>query len=74
MIFQISGPCSSAFGEVLAAQLATYLAVLFHLKSFILKGDFLIIIMALQNILIIQDSRIFSLIYDIVDSIPTSSS
>lgn len=73
MIFQISGPCSSAFEKVLAAQLATSLAVLFHHKSFILKGDSLIVIMALQNPLIIQESRIFSLIYDIIDSIPTSS-
>lgn len=74
MVSQISGPCFPAFGEALIAQLAVSLAISLQIDCFILERNSLIVIMALQNPLIIQDWRISSLILDIIDSISASFS
>jgi hypothetical protein len=68
----INGPCFPTFGEALTVQLATSLTISLQIDCFILKGDSLIVIMALQNPLIIQDWIIYSLIANINDSIPAS--
>jgi hypothetical protein len=53
MIFQIRAPCPPNIGEALDAQLAASLAVFLQIGCFILEGDSLVVIMALQNPFII---------------------
>jgi hypothetical protein len=56
ILFQlISPPCTTVYGEVLAALLATKLALSLHAPSFILEGDSITVTLALQNPLITQD-------------------
>lgn len=69
----ISSPCFALYGEATAALLAVCLVVSLGLYSFILKGDFLNVTMALQHPAITTDRRIASTISNIHSTIlPTA--
>lgn len=71
---KISRPCHPNYGEALATCLAGTMISSLNLNRFIIEGDSQIVILALQNSSLFQDWRISSLIFDFLDSIPTSSS
>jgi hypothetical protein len=74
MISQISPSYSPNMGEALATHLAVSLAFSLGLDCFILKGDSEVVFLALRHPNSSSDWRISSIIDDIIDSIPFSSS
>jgi hypothetical protein len=72
--YLISPQCTAIYGETLAALLAVRLALSLRTTSFILKGDSLTIILALQNSTISQGWRIASTNSHIHSFIPPTTS
>jgi hypothetical protein len=71
---KISPPCDPTYGEALAMSLAVSLAVSLNISKFILEGDSLIVIMALQHPSLVLDWKIENIIADSIAMIPPSSS
>jgi hypothetical protein len=71
-VSQISPPCSSSYGEAQGALLVASLASL-HLSQFVIEGDSLIVIYALQFPAIIIDWQIEQLFKDTLALFPPSS-
>jgi hypothetical protein len=69
-VTQVSQPCHQNMGEALFARLAVSLAISLRLNHFIIEGDSLIVILALQDPSFTQDWRISSTI----ESIPPDCS
>ncbi|GLT53027.1 hypothetical protein SLA2020_263250 [Shorea laevis] len=72
-ISQFNPTCDPTFGEALAARLAASLAVSLSLPVFILEGDSLSVILALQSPLLSKDWKIADLISDTLSLLPVSS-
>jgi hypothetical protein len=70
---QVSPPCTPNYGEAQGALLATSLAVSLILSNFVIEGDFLIVISALQFPAIISDWQIEKLTLDTLALLPPSS-
>jgi hypothetical protein len=70
----ISSSCATIYGEALAALSVTHLAISMGLPAFILKGDLLLVTLALQRLDITQDWRIASTISTIHSIIPPTTS
>jgi hypothetical protein len=73
VISQINPSCDPNYGEALAAQLAVSLAASMNLKNFIMEGDSLVVITALQNPSITQDWHIESIIANTLTLLPAPS-
>jgi hypothetical protein len=73
VISQISPPCTPNYGEAQGALLATSLAASLHLSNFIIEGDSLIVITALQFPALTFDWHIEKLILDTIALLPPSS-
>jgi hypothetical protein len=73
ILSQIRPSCSPAFGEALAAQLASVLAFSLKLDHVILEGDSSVVISALQNSTCVMDWHIELIIKDTISSFPASS-
>ena len=69
----ISHPCSPHMGEALAAQLATSVTHSLSLTRFILKGDSLVVIQALNSSSSVQDWRISPVIMSSLNNIHSDS-
>ena len=72
-VSHISLPCSPSYGEAQGAFLAASLASSLHLSQFVIKGDSLIVISALQFLAIITDWHIEQIIKDIIALLPPFS-
>ena len=74
MSSQISPPCSLNMWEALAAWLTISLACSLKLYQFILEGDSVVVIQALNHPFLDLDWRISPIILESLDSIPYASS